>query len=160
MLKSEQVLTVEQRAAVGTVAVETTYLEFYIERLIQRLLGIDEHPQAELLTDRLGLTQKLDVLHDLGRARLAKNKQQQQEWSDYVANLRRLIDHRNVIVHGIWLLSQPSRQYPNPTPSAVRLRPKGIKTFEVDAIRKVAEDIDAAKQALEVFEKDYLFAEE
>lgn len=160
MLTSERMLTAEQRAAIGTVAVETTYLEFYIERLIQRLLGINEHPQAELLTDRLGLTQKLDVLHDLGRARLAKHKQQQQQWSDYVANLRKLIDHRNVIVHGIWLLPQPSRETPNPTPSAVRLRPKGIKTFEAGAIREVAEDINNAKLALEVFERGDLFPEE
>lgn len=97
---------------------------------------------------------------DLGRVRLAENKQQQEEWSDYAANLRKLIDHRNVIVHGIWLLPQPSHVNPNPTPSAVRLRPKGIKTFEAGAIRKVAEDINTAKLALDVFERGYLFPEE
>jgi hypothetical protein len=86
-LASEAMLTVDQRAAIGTVAVETTYLEFAIERLIQRLLGIAEHAQAGLLTDRLGLTQELDALHELGHATLSDDTQRA-EWSAYISNLR------------------------------------------------------------------------
>lgn len=158
-LGSEIRLTLDQRAAIGTVAVETTYLEFAIERLIQRLLGIDEHAQAGLLTDRLGLTQKLEALHELGRTKLSDEKHRA-EWSAYASNVRNLIDKRNMIIHGIWLLPQASRLYPNPQPSAVRLRPKGVKTFEAADIQGTAIEIHAAKNALDLFERDYLFADE
>lgn len=157
-LSSETTLGAEQLASIGMVAVEATYLEFHVQRLIERLLGIDNHPQSSLLTDRLGYAQKLDTLNELGRTMLQDDKQRE-EWSAYMANMRRLIEDRNVIIHGIWLLPQVSRTNPNPAPSAVRLRPKGVKTFESSDIRKVAEDIHLARMALEVFERGYLFPE-
>ena len=158
-LTSELMLTAEQRAAIGTVAVETTYLEFAMERLIRRLLGINEHAHAGVLTERLGITQKLDALHELGRTRLSDEKQRA-EWSKYVSKVRDLVDKRNLIIHGIWLLPQASRIYPNPQPSAVRLRAKGIRTFEAGDIQSMAAEIHEAKSALDGFERGYLFADE
>ena len=69
-LGSEGVLTPEQLQAIGSVAVETTYVEHLLEFLIWKLVGIKEPTRGRYLTDRLGISQKLELVGELGGERI------------------------------------------------------------------------------------------
>ena len=60
-LRSEIILTKEQLAAVGSAAIECTYLEQQLELVVWRLSGLDEH-RGPQFTANMQLKSRIDTL--------------------------------------------------------------------------------------------------
>src|SRR6267142_5973042 len=99
-LLSEDVLSVEERAAIGTVVLETTYLEYYVAGLCWQLMGVKQ-AAGEVVTNRLSIMPRLDFLLELGCSSLKEPKLT--VFKKLIVDLKEQIEHRNIIVHGTWI---------------------------------------------------------
>jgi hypothetical protein len=99
-LRSEIVLTQEQLAVVGAVAIECTYLEQQLEAVVWRLSGLDEH-RGPQFTANMQLKSRIETVQALGRMVLPETAD-----ADFQALLRELHEcavQRNHVIHGTWI---------------------------------------------------------
>lgn len=94
------ILTKDQLAAVGSVAVESTFCEEFVELFIWALLGVRER-QGKFLTAPLQMNSRLDLLSSLMKVRL-RSATKRLAFTDLISRLREANSERNVIVHGSW----------------------------------------------------------
>lgn len=99
-LYSRRVLTDEQLASIGAVAVESTYCEYMVETVIWFLAGLDdEHGRA--FTFGMPMHNRLELLRTLGLRRL-KAQDEIDRFTAIVAELKEASTQRNTIIHGDW----------------------------------------------------------
>lgn len=102
--ESRLVLTTEQLAAIGSVAVESTYCELAVERAIWVFLRLDEE-QGKFITDRMLLDRRMDLLGNVAHSFLKQHPDQLAILQDIISKLREGNDERNHIIHGEWVPS-------------------------------------------------------
>lgn len=99
-MTSKSVLTTEQLAAIGSIAVESAYLEDFVDFMIAWLAGLPDE-QLSILIPRAMLDGKLDILRNLGIIKL-RSKRRKEEFQQIIAKLKELNSQRNIAVHGNW----------------------------------------------------------
>lgn len=97
---SQIILTPEQLQAIGSVAVEASCLEEWVELLIWELCGFDEST-GRVFTDKMMLDAKVSLLRDLLIQRI-KDKEIAAEFKDIFDKIKDDIPKRNTIIHGHW----------------------------------------------------------
>jgi hypothetical protein len=95
-----QILTKDQLASIGSVVVESTYLEGFVESLIWDLSKLTPE-QGKFFTHSLGLDSRLDLLASLGKPRIRSAKKKT-EFTSLISRLKTVNRERNLIVHGLW----------------------------------------------------------
>lgn len=95
------ILTKDQLAAIGSVAVESTACEQYVDELIWYLSGMKES-EGRLFTHTMNMQPKLDLLSELGKPQLRSDKKRAQ-LTTLISDLKEANISRNVAVHGTWL---------------------------------------------------------
>lgn len=99
-LQSEIILTPVQRAAVGCVAVESTYLEVHIEAMIWSLSGLDAK-RGPLFTGNVQLSNRIELLRGLGD--LLLDGEQHATFTGLIGDLKDCVAKRNTVIHGTWI---------------------------------------------------------
>jgi len=99
LLVSKLILSAEELAAIGVVAVESTYSEHVVEGIIWDLCRLKE-AQGKFLTDRMPLDKKLDLMGDLWKPQL--NAHNLAGLTRLIAGLKEANNERNIIIHGYW----------------------------------------------------------
>lgn len=101
LLMSKTVLTKAQLAAIGHVAVESTYCEYLVEAVIWKLSGMDEE-QGKFFTSPLLMGRRLELLADLWKPRFASEPRKMAKLTKLVSGLQTANEDRNAIIHGHW----------------------------------------------------------
>ena len=97
---SQVILTPEQLQAIGSVAVETSYLEEWVELLVWELCGFDEDT-GRIFTEKMMLDAKVGLLSDLLTPRI-NDKAVMAEFKEIFDSIKDDIPKRNTIIHGQW----------------------------------------------------------
>jgi hypothetical protein len=103
---TESLLTVDQRAALGSLVAETTEMEGTVDVMIAIVTNLST-PQCAVLLEGRMISWKLEALKRLGLQKL-KRKAQMKVFAHLVDSLSSLNSERNVAVHGLW---QPQGGY-------------------------------------------------
>jgi hypothetical protein len=98
---SRQLLTTEQLASVGCVAVESTYLEAELEELLWKLAGMDE-ARGVHFTRNMQMKSRIEMLWILGRQRLPEGGEGLDELKRLTEWLKEANVERNTVIHGYW----------------------------------------------------------
>ncbi len=103
MVRARNILTTEQLAALGEIAVESAQLENTVELMIQVVLKIGPEEFEELIKGRM-LGAKVDVLKVCGQAKLAGKKQKKRRgrFTAIIDHIKFLISQRAIAIHGLW----------------------------------------------------------
>lgn len=99
-LMSRKYLTEAQLAFIGTVAVESTYNEFFVQSLIGRLSGVTEEVGLAF-TQNMPMSARLETLRVVGRTKLSDPAQIEQ-FNNIVSSLCEANAERNTVIHGKW----------------------------------------------------------
>ena len=99
---SEKILIPEQLQAIGSVAVEASRLEEWIEILIWELCGFDENI-GRVFTERMMLDAKVELFRDIFTQR-NNDKEAAFEFKFIFDKIKDDIPKRNTIIHGSWSL--------------------------------------------------------
>ncbi len=99
-LHANEVLTIEQQAAIGCVAVESSRLEHLIMVMIWSILSLEES-MGRIITDNIPtISGKLDLLH-----RVINDKNStinKEEFNLIYQIIKKIIPRRNTVIHGQW----------------------------------------------------------
>lgn len=98
---SRQLLTTEQLASVGCVAIESTYLEAELEELLWKLAGMDE-ARGVHFTRNMQMKSRIEMLWTLGRQRLPEGGEGLDELKRLTERLKEVNVERNTVIHGYW----------------------------------------------------------
>lgn len=104
-LPSELTLSRVQLQAIGSVAVESAYLDFFVEGLIWDICSLDT-PTGKCFTKNLQLKGKLELLSDVAKPKI-KDKRRLALFTKIISELKEANENRNAIVHGIWAPKTP-----------------------------------------------------
>jgi len=99
-LKLHGPLTTEQLAALGSIAMESAYLEDLVDMLIGEIAKLSDAQFRALLPGAM-LAAKLDILHDLAILKL-KSKTKIEKFGLIIAKLKHLNSQRTIAIHGQW----------------------------------------------------------
>lgn len=99
-LKLSGPLTTEQLAALGSIAMESAYLEDLVDMLIGEITKLSDEQLRAILPGAM-LAAKLDILKNLAVLKL-KSKSKQQKISSIIAELKHLNGQRTIAIHGQW----------------------------------------------------------
>lgn len=155
-LRSEIILTIEQRAAVGSVAIECTYLEQQIELIIWRLAGLDAH-RGPQFTANLQLKSRIETLQTIGRMLISTEADS--EFKALIDELQACAVQRNHVIHGLWvsgaddfleLWADGADKHP-PASAVKKQKYKQASSMAATAIDNVACRIAAARSLLNQF---------
>lgn len=98
-----KILTKDQLAAVGSVAVESTLCEELVESLIWNLAKLTEE-QGKFFTSPLNMNSRLELLSSLGKP-LLRGDAKRAEFTKLISDLKEANAARNTIIHGKWQTS-------------------------------------------------------
>lgn len=98
---SQTVLTTEQLAAIGSIAVESAYLEDIVETLIYKLSGLTRK-KGEIFLEKFMLDSKLNLLKELGMIKL-KSKKRKLVLSELIGEIKQANSDRTLAIHGFWI---------------------------------------------------------
>lgn len=158
---AQTLLTQDQLAAIGCVAIESTYAEAIIEEIIWALCKLDES-HGKHLTNGVQLSNRLDLLATI--AKLHTPKEHQPRISKIISDFKIATNDRNTIIHGLWVRVLPDGtlaqlgQYPD-----VKLAAKAEKrrlnleplVFSADSVMKVAQKLHDLRGDLVWFVEDF-----
>lgn len=99
-LVSETILTPEYLAAIGCVAIESTYCEIVVEKIIWELCGLDED-HGKHLTNGVQMNNRLELLSTLAKMHLS-DESQKATLVKLVSDLKIANSDRNTVIHGSW----------------------------------------------------------
>lgn len=99
-LKLSGPLTTEQLAALGSIAMESAYLEDLVDMLIGEIAKLSDAQFRALLPGAM-LAAKLGILNDLAILKL-KSKAKKEKISSIITNLKHLNSQRTTAIHGQW----------------------------------------------------------
>lgn len=98
-------LTADQRAAIGSVAVESTYCEQWVESLIWATLDVDE-TKGKFVTFRMPMSARIELLANLADPHLTVSERA--VFAKLVTRLKETNERRNHVVHGDWRGGRPN----------------------------------------------------
>jgi hypothetical protein len=108
-MMSTLILTKDQLAAIGSVAIESTYCEKLVEEIIWNLAGLDED-KGKFFTQPIQLSNRLELLSDLGKQKLSDQKEIE-NFRIIISDLKIATSNRNTIIHGHWSWSETSKDF-------------------------------------------------
>lgn len=156
-IRSKEILSVEQLAEIGSIALESTECEVAVEELLWALAGLDRE-RGILFTQNMQMKSRIELLSTLGKARLP-NGQNLNEFNDLIHELSDLNQKRNHVIHGSWgawttlreLASRPGSEF-TVTPKALKRRPhKAPMELSAEQLRGLPEQIAHATTRLMQF---------
>lgn len=152
LLRSVLTLTVEQRAAIGCVAIEAAYLEQEAALIAWGLLGTDNE-SGHQVTAPLSLSARLNLILALAGTRLKDDG-----FSAFKAQMKTIqavVTNRNTVIHGNWTSSSEDffelmRKGPDAFPPATgtNYTKNGNRSITADQIMSVAAALAEARTAL------------
>jgi hypothetical protein len=153
-LVSQTILTQEQLAAIGCVAIESTYCEIVVEKLIWQLSGLDDE-HGKHFTQNVQLNSRLELLSTLGKMHIS-DEIHKAEFVKLVSDLKIANTDRNTVIHGSWsssvrnfLLLWRDGADKHPPAQASKRRPnKEPITTSADKVIEVAQRIANLKRDL------------
>ena len=95
------ILKPSELAAIGSVAVESTNCEEFVESLIWQLLGIEEE-QGKFVTKGVQMNSRLELLLNLAKERLAGKTEMIAKITDIKSRMVTANTDRNTLIHGTW----------------------------------------------------------
>jgi hypothetical protein len=116
ILLSKVVLSSKELAAIGSVAVESTYSDFIIESMIWAICKLRQD-QGKFFTSGMMMDRKLELLGDLWKPLLADTPRA--KLTEIISGLKEANNRRNIVIHGEW-------SYPKAVPFSA------IRTFMTD----------------------------
>mgnify|MGYP000895688977 CR=1 FL=1 len=99
-VRSKEIMSAEQLAEIGSVALESTECEVMVESLIWALAGLDSE-RGKLFTQSLMMNSRLELLLAVAKSRLT-TEEQVTRLTAIVGALKELNTKRNTIIHGSW----------------------------------------------------------
>ena len=125
-VRSKEIMSSEQLAEIGSLALESTDCEVMVESLIWDLAGMDPD-SGKLFTHGMQMNTRLETLSSLGKARLSSDDQLE-KFAAIISTLKDLNSKRNMVIHGIWGAWMTLREIAlspqsKPTPKAFKRRP-------------------------------------
>jgi hypothetical protein len=94
------VLSLNQRAALGSIVAESASLEASLEMFIGSLLNVDPK-RFEIVFGGQMFIKKLEVVHEMGLLKLKSGKKRT-AFTEIIGRVRALNADRVTVVHGIW----------------------------------------------------------
>lgn len=148
-IRSKQILSTEQLAEIGSVAVESTQCEAIVESLIWALSGM-RRDVGKHFTHGIQLNNRLELLSTLGKLQLPDSEQN--EFTSIISELKDLNNKRNQVIHGSWGVWYTVRELQALKDPDAPLAPKSMKRrlntspleFSSDALKGLPEAIDSA----------------
>lgn len=113
-LPARMILTDEELAGIGAVAVHSAYFEAEIETYIRILCGLTKE-QATLFTATMQMDKKADVFRALVKLRI-NDPAALKEFDALMSEVKSIIVDRNTIIHGLWLAPKITVDHESPTP--------------------------------------------
>jgi hypothetical protein len=148
-LVSQQILTEEQLAALGSVVAESTYLESLVDIVIGRLAHLTK-PQRVALLRKAMFQSKLEIMAELAEAKL-KSVSRKKKFAVIVSRLKAANSTRVNAVHGIWWHTSTPLTIAQ-RGEAIALHPRSGQTkLAASNLMKVAEEISDVHNALFFF---------
>jgi hypothetical protein len=153
-LVSQTILTQEQLAAIGCVAIESTYCEIVVEQIIWQLSGLDEE-HGKHFTQNVQLNSRLELLSTLGKMHI-EDEAHKAEFVKLISDLKIANTDRNTVIHGSWTSSvrnflvlwrDGADKHPPANASKRRLNNEPITT-SADKVIEVAKRIATLKSQL------------
>jgi hypothetical protein len=141
------------RATVGMVVIESTYLERHVEFLIWRICGLDPE-QGKFFTTRMQMDSRLDLLRDLAKPEI-KDPSRRAVFTNIISALKVANNDRNTVIHGLWFAkSKGIFEWETPTPTATKQRlNRPPLTMSANQIVEVARKISSSALDLVAFAK-------
>lgn len=158
-IRSKEIMSQEQLAEIGSIALESTECEVTVESILWALAGLDKE-RGPLFTQNMQMNARLELLSSLGKARLADGPLLD-EFSSIISTLKELNSKRNNVIHGSWgawitikeLLSQRGTSL-NIVPKAIKRRPNKAPTeLSAKELSGLPEQISQTTDALINFVK-------
>lgn len=145
---SVAILTKDQLAAIGSLAIESTYLEHLVENIIWEISEL-EPDVGKFFTNGVQLNNRLELLNSIGRQLLKDKGEALDQFSKLISDLKIANANRNTIIHGYWTHStknflQLLRDGPEKHPPAIATK----RRLNSEPIKFSAEDIDAASKQI------------
>ena len=100
-IRSKEVLSQEELAEIGSIAVQSTICEQLVGEMLWHLADMSESI-GEHFTQAMSISTRLDLLRTLGAERLATGSPELAEFSGIVSDLKALNALRNHAIHGSW----------------------------------------------------------
>lgn len=100
ILHSRLALSAEQLAAIGSVAVESSWSEFWIEEITFEIAGL-RRESGKFFTFRMPMDKRLDLLGDLWKPKISDARKLAQ-FTKIISDLKEANIDRNTIIHGLW----------------------------------------------------------
>ncbi len=100
-LFSEVILSKDQLAAIGSVAIASTNCESMVESMIWAFLGIEE-TKGKFVTQGMQMKNRLELLLNLAKENLGKNDALIKEFTALKSAMTEANNERNIIIHGTW----------------------------------------------------------
>lgn len=158
LMQSRRVLTEKQLAAIGSVAVESSYLESLIEGLIGQLSGLRPEVLKVFSGNAAMMGGKIEILGKLGTLKL-RSKKRKHEWAKIISELKEANTERAIAIHGIWERIEPTNELRHlllgfaPTGEAQAIH-KNAPILPAARIDKLATRINSAYDRLWAFYVD------
>jgi hypothetical protein len=146
-------LSVEQLAALGEIAVASTELEFSIGSQISLALNLKKD-DYEVIVGPLNLSTRLETLRKLGSARI-KGKKTKERFLKHIEYLKTLVAQRNTVIHGWWRpMGKGLRLWDLMAYYSGRFKPPGVearnrkRSLDAAKLGELANALDAGSEAL------------
>jgi len=97
---AQSVLSTDQLAAIGCIAVESAYLEDTVETIIYNLSGLTRE-KGEIFIDKFMLDSKLNLLKELSIIKF-KSKKRKLFLSELIGEIKSANSERIIAIHGLW----------------------------------------------------------
>lgn len=153
------ILDDQQLKSIGTLAVESAFIENNIESMIWFLCDLTTI-NGRIITTSMQLSARLDLLQTLIKSRV--DQKIQGEFALIASDLRIAIEERNTIIHGLWLPDLTAdRTTPivpgknNPKASRRIKSSDTLKTIGVDRLDSVVEAFDSCGDRIGKFMTSY-----
>ena len=158
---SKQFLTDDQLASIGSVAIESTYLEVQLEQVLWKLAGMDEAYGVHF-TSNMQMNSRIELIWTLGQQRFPEGSEARKDFKSLVEEIRAANVERNTIIHGYWMVEASdwrayrawkSKDEQTRTPAIAEKRRVGKEPIRLSAadIEAVAETISALQTMLITF---------
>src|ERR1700751_4485807 len=96
----KDLLTNDELAAIGAVAVSSAYMESVVDLLLGLIMKLKER-DLQVFTGNLMLRTKLEFLQSIGCSRI-KSKAKLKRFEDLITEANHLNSQRRTVIHGTW----------------------------------------------------------
>lgn len=153
-MRSKKVLSKNQLAEIGSIAVESTYCEQLVGSLIWSLARLNEL-NGKFFTYGMQMGTRIDLLSSLGKLNLV-SASEIETFTNIISELKENNEKRNIVIHGYWSAFFFLRDIgnPNAAPTVKALKQRrnsNPQEFSAKDLEKIAENICVTTEKLQKF---------